>query len=272
MPQKRNRYSARQIAFLRTGYMSMNVRDLTGAFNRRFRADRTEGQIRATLQRFHIRCGRKGNDRLINRLRIFTAEQVQFLRVNYWGRTVQELTDLFNQRFERAMTQRQIKSAVHNRHIVCGRTGQYEKGSRPWNYGTKGWGLTGRNRTTFAVGNAPANRKPVGTERLNVYGFIEIKVKERDPYTGFPTRYKLKHVHLWEQAHGPIPKRHVVAFIDGDPAHCELENLMMIPRAVLLVLNQLGYKAAPAELKPSLLALAKLKATAFARKEHRGGR
>jgi len=52
----------------------------------------------------------------------------------------------------------------------------------------------------------PPNRKPLGAEHIcSKDGFILMKVPERDPHTGFPTRYKHKHVHIWEQAHGPVP-------------------------------------------------------------------
>ena len=52
-------------------------------------------------------------------------------------------------------------------------------------------------------------------------------------------------------------------FKDGDLLNIEPENLMLVSRAELLVLNQNGYKDAPAELKPSILALAKLEVKIF---------
>ena len=58
----------------------------------------------------------------------------------------------------------------------------------------------------------------------------------------------------------------VVAFKDGDRTNCEPENLMLISRAELLVLNQHGYGEMPAELKPSVLALARLEVKAFSKK------
>ena len=146
---------------------------------------------------------------------------------------------------------------MHSRGITSGRTGRFPAGHRPWNAGTKG--LTGANRTSFKKGQAPPNRRPLGAERIDSKGgFILMKIAEPDPYTGFPTRYKHKHVHIWEQAHGPVPEGMVVALIDGDKTKCELENLMLISRAELLNLNRHGYKDTPAELKPSVLALSKL--------------
>jgi hypothetical protein len=40
----------------------------------------------------------------------------------------------------------------------------------------------------------------------------------------------LLHWDIWEQAHGPIPRRHEIRFIDGDNMNTELSNLMCVPR------------------------------------------
>lgn len=146
-----------------------------------------------------------------------------------------------------------------------GKTGRFLEGHRPWNHGTKGQELTGANSKSFKKGNEPPNRKPLWTERVcKKGGVVLMKVPERDPYTGGSTRYKRKHVYIWEQEHGPVPKGMVVAFIDGDKLNCEPENLMLISRAELLALNQHGYKNMPDELKPKVLALAKLRVKIWA--------
>ena len=169
------------------------------------------------------------------------------------------LTKAFNALFGTDRTWQQTKMFVSNRGIASGRTGRFEKGHMPWNNGSKGYGLTGANKRSFKKGNVPANRKPLGTERIDSEdGYILIKVAEKDPNTGFPTRYKHKHVHIWEQANGPVPKGMVVVFKDSDKINCEPENLILISRAELLNLNRHDYKHIPAELKPNVLVLAKL--------------
>ena len=123
----------------------------------------------------------------------------------------------------------------------------------------------GPNRTSFKKGNVPANIKPLGHERIDAKdGYIWIKVAEEDPYTGFPTRYKLKHYHIWEQENGPVPDGFILRFIDGDKTKIELDNLMLVSMAVNLRLNKHGYNDAPDELKPSILAMAKLEVKTFA--------
>jgi len=268
---KKSRYSAAHLAFLRRGYARMNSRDLARAFTARFGLDRTESQIRSALKNHKIRCGRSPKERLASRLRIYTPEQAAFIRDNYPGRGVAELTALFNARFGAGKTERQIKTFVHNRGITSGRTGRFEKGNRPWNAGTRGQKLTGPNRGSFKKGSAPPNRKPLGAERIcKKDGFVLVKVAEKNPYTGFATRYKHKHVHVWEKSHGPVPEGKVVAFRDGNKRNCALGNLMLLSRAELLRLNRHRYKEAPGQIKPSVLALARLEVKTFqAMKQHK---
>lgn len=120
----------------------------------------------------------------------------------------------------------------------------------------------GPNATSFKKGCMPHTKKKLWTERINRDGFIEISVPERNPHTGAPTRYKHKHVWLWECENGLVPKGHVVVFVDGDKSKCALENLMLVTRAELLSMNLHGYKNTPEALKPSVFALAKLEAKA----------
>lgn len=259
---KRFRYTAEQIEFLKTGYLSMNARDLTKAFNKHFDINKTEVQIKSALQNHRILCGRAHKDRLVIRYCLFTLDHVKFLRNNYKGQSITEMTVVFNAEFGTDMTRQQIKTAVKNRGITSGRTGCFLKGHISWNKGTKG--LTIANKTSFKKRSVPPNLKPIGSERIcSKDGYILIKVAEQNPHTGFPTRYKHKHVHIWEQDHGPVPDGMVVAFRDGDKRNIDPENLILVSRAELLRLNQYNYKDTPAKLKPSMLALVKLEVKIF---------
>ena len=240
----------------------MHTRDLAKAFNAQFGTDRTEVAIKSALSNRKIRCGRPYGKRLITPRRLCTPEQDRFVRTGYLKHSLKGLTFLFNEKFKTNLTIGQIRSYTRNHSIRSGRTGCFEKGHKSWNNGTKG--LTGANRTSFKKGNVPANRKPLWDERVcSKDGFILMKVPEPNPYTGFPTRYKHKHVYIWEQTHGPVPKGMIVALRDGVKTNCDPDNLMLLSRAELLRLNQRGYKDAPDELKPSILALVKLEVKTF---------
>jgi hypothetical protein len=64
---------------------------------------------------------------------------------------------------------------------------------------------------------------------------------------------------IWEQTHGrPIPKGKIVAFKDSNPLNCDIDNLMLISRHELLIMNKYKYKIQPQAIKPSLVAISKL--------------
>lgn len=260
----RFRYTSEHLEFLKAGYASMKVEDLVLAFNEKFGLSMPVTAIKSTLKNHQNKCGRKPAERLIERHRLFTPEQEEFLRDNYKIHTIPELTILFNEKYGTDKAPQQLKTFCFNHSIISGRTGCFEKGSKPWNTGTKG--LTKPNTGNFKKGQIPVNLKPIGHERTGKRardGFIFIKIAEKNPYTGAPTRYKHKHVHVWEQANGPIPEGMVVAFRDGDQLNNDISNLMLISRAELLRLNQYGYKETPEELKPTVLAVAKLEVKTF---------
>ena len=78
--------------------------------------------------------------------------------------------------------------------------------------------------TMFKIGQTPANHRDVGSERVNVDGYIEIKVAE-------PNRWRLKHRVIWEQVNGAIPKGYNVQFKNHNRQDCRIENLYLISKA-----------------------------------------
>jgi len=70
--------------------------------------------------------------------------------------------------------------------------------------------------------------KPIGS----------IRIKERRQYIKIaPHKWVQLHNHIWEQANGPIPKGHVLIFGDGDFLNTDLDNLILVTRKQLLILN-----------------------------------
>jgi hypothetical protein len=251
------KYTDEQISFLKKGFHNMTVAELTVAFNAEYHLNKRCSAIRSTIKREKITRKRRI---LPGRRLTFSTEQQQFIRENYPEMSLKELSVVFVTRFGPIKTAGQIRTFIHNHGITSGRTGRFKKGMTSWNKGIKGY--IGANITSFRKGNIPANWKPLGTERVNRDGYIEVKVAERNPYTGHPTRYRLKHQILWERARGPVPAGKIVIFLDGDKSNCSIENLACISRAEGVRLNQFGYTNLPIELKPTMMALVQLKARA----------
>ena len=263
----RFKYSEEHVKFLRKGFKKKRIPKLTAAFNKKFGLARSEDSIKAALKNRKISCGRKGGHMKGHKLS-FTKNQIKWIKEEYLTQSPAEMVDEFNLKFGTQKTARQIRSFIHNHGINSGRTGCFEKGNKPWNTGTKG--LVKPNSGNFKKGTVPPNWQPVGSERVNNYGYLEVKINEPNPYVpGQMTRWKLKHIILWEKEHGLVPDGHIVIFLDSDKMNCVPDNLMLISKKVNAYLNRNGYGNLPADLKMSAIALAKVaqKASYLEKKE-----
>lgn len=154
-----------------------------------------------------------------------------------------------------------FKALCKRRGLKTGRTGQFEKGIRPHNTGKTMPFNANSAATRFKKGNRPHNTKFAGHERINRDGYIEISINEVNPHTGFERRYVLKHRHVWEQENGPVPDGMCLKSVDGDRRNCNPANWQLVPRALLTSLagrSGRDYDKAPAEVKPTIMAIAKL--------------
>lgn len=159
-----------------------------------------------------------------------------------------------------------IKALYRRRGWRTGRTGRFEKGAEPWSKGKRLGPDHGGKDTRFKKGNVPHTFKGGGHEYVDRQsGYVFLILDEPNPWKPEQkTRPVLKHKHLWEQANGAVPEGHVLKCLDGnkqntDPSNWEPVAKAMIPRlAGRADRGLLGYDEAPAELKPTLLAIAKL--------------
>lgn len=149
-----------------------------------------------------------------------------------------------------------------------GRTGRFVKGQAPQNKGKAMPPETRAkaSRSWFQKGNRPHTTRHLGHERVSKEGYVEVSVAETNPYTGFERRYVLKHRHLWERANGPVPEGHALKCLDGNRRNTDPSNWEPVPRALLPRLAGwagrgrpvLAYDAAAPEVRPALLAIAKV--------------
>lgn len=186
----------------------------------------------------------------------YTPEMLEWLEENYKLMAAKDLAAKFNKRFRQERTVDAIKGICFRRGFKSGRTGHYVKGQEPWNTGTKG--VMKPNSGNFVKGGVPATSKPMWHECAGKDGYIQMKVPERNPYTGFETRYKHKHIWLWEQANGPVPDGHCIRFKDGDNRNFDLDNLVLISRGVNGALNKRGYTRLPQQFRDTAIAVAKV--------------
>ncbi len=165
----------------------------------------------------------------------FTDEQINFIRKIAPGRYVSEITEMFNKHFDLNLKVSQIVSCKHNHNIASGIDCRFQKGMIPANKGKKGYMSPDQYKrcatTMFKKGHMPQNHRPVGSERIDRDGYVLIKVEE-------PNKWKPKHRVLWENANGPIPKKHRLIFADGNRQNITLDNLILVSYAESFIMNQ----------------------------------
>jgi len=104
---------------------------------------------------------------------------------------------------------------------------RFQKGNVSWNKGTH-YEAGGRSaETRFKPGERGNKFVPIGTERLNSDGYLDRKVAATGKCN---VDWKAVHRLVWEEAHGPVPSGHVVAFKDGDKRNPTLANLVLRTR------------------------------------------
>lgn len=174
----------------------------------------------------------------------WSNEILQFMIDNYEGKDNIELAQMINAKFGLNVTNDMVSSAKGNlkrRRGIDLRTqinrGKYRKGVPPANKG-KTWdeymskeSQEKSRMTCFKKGCVSVNHREVGSERVNVDGYWEIKVKE-------PDKWELKHRYLYKQNKGDIPDGHKIIFADGDRNNLSLDNLVMVSSSEELIMNR----------------------------------
>lgn len=176
----------------------------------------------------------------------WTPEMDGFFREIVPGHAESEIAELFEGRFGIRLNESQIgnrKNALGVRSGTFG--GRFKPGHVPANKG-KTWDEAGispeaqeRMRTTcFKKGGIPksAEGKPIGYERVNRDGYVEVKVK--DGAQGEANEnFRMKHQVVWEEANGlPVPPSTMIVFADHDKRNFDPGNLVAVPRSVWAVI------------------------------------
>lgn len=198
----------------------------------------------------------------------YSAKELAWLKANR-SLVIGDYVSGFRAKFRKDVSASNLHSLRKRKGWKTGRSGRFEKGIVPANKGkTCAPGTGGRHpnarKTQFKKGQVPHTWRGAGHERIDSKsGYVVMIVAERNPWTGTKTRPVFKHRWLWEKANGPIPDGYVLKCLDGDKTNCDPSNWVAIPRALLPRLaggrwGRVPFDTAPAELKPALMAIAKL--------------
>lgn len=162
----------------------------------------------------------------------WTKEEKEYISEITHGRHYKEILEMMNDKFEYQFTYEQVRSAIARFNLKTGFNGRFEKGHVPAIKGTKG--IMKPNKTSFKKGHVNWAKKHIGSERVSVDGYTEIKVAD-------PDKWRLKHRVMYEKYHNVVlnPKE-LVIFADGDKSNITKENLLLVDNEQLLILNQNG--------------------------------
>jgi hypothetical protein len=168
-------------------------------------------------------------------MRRYTTEEKNFIRNNIIGRSHADMTKLFNEHFdledERKVSLKQMTNFLKNNRIRNGLDSRFRSGPDHICYskkGRKGYNLSGN--TLFKKGPENPKYVPMGSERNVENGYIKVKI-------GDPKIWQYKHIVIWEEAHGKVPKDHFVLFADRDRSNFSLDNLILVSRRELGIMN-----------------------------------
>lgn len=164
-------------------------------------------------------------------LHIWNEEEKEYLKQIAPCHHYREIQELMYKKFSLELTMNQIKGAIGRYKLNTGFTGHFPKNHIPFNKGVRGVCAKGCEKTWFKKGNTPVNHRSTGSERINVDGYTEIKVAE-------PNIWRLKHQVIWEKHNGSIPEGYAVIFGDGNQQNLNINNLILVSREQLLILNK----------------------------------
>jgi len=204
------RFSSEQKEFIRLNFKGRGITELTTLFNTRFGTMKKTYQINNQRQYLGLRSGLpKGV-----RPRVYTLQQIKFIKHNSKGRRTSELTLLFNLMFNTTITDNAMLQLKHRYGVTSG---------------IKGW--EGMLHPRYCL---------IGSERLTRDGYVKIKVSDGN--------WVHKNRLIWEKANGKIPKNHAIIFADGNKQNFSLDNLLLISKSEQTVMNCQGLITTNAEL------------------------
>lgn len=190
----------------------------------------------------------------------FTEEMDQFIKDNNDGVSGIELHRRFKRNFHSKIGINTLKKRRKDLGLHSGLTGRFEKGQESWNKGKRMPSHPNTKKTQFKKGHRPALYRPVGSERMAVDGYIEVKVAD-------PGTWRQKHRMVYEEHYGPVPKGHVVMFADQNKLNCHPDNLILASRKQMAIVNHMDLLQDTKELNQSALLLADVISAAHQKKQ-----
>ncbi len=233
------RYPKEVKDFIAKNVTGTTTKDLVKLVNAKFSTDFTESKMKSYKTNNKLKSETPTGLPAGRPSKTYPEEIKNFITDNHIGVGPKGMAELLNKTFNTNYTAEQMKSYYGNHNINSGLVGYFEKGLKPWNKGLKGV-TTGGVQTQFKEGHLPHNYVPVGSERIRTVrtnrktkgDYIDVKIAD-------PNKWKAKHIIIWEERNGPVPKGHAVIFGDGNNRNFDPNNLILVSRKQLVILNKM---------------------------------
>jgi len=228
-------YTPEKIKFLKSIYKGRHILEITKLFNKQFRIRLSPASIKTAAKRHGLKSGYR---HIPTHNKKYFEVHFNYLRKIVSGRHYHEVCKLFYKKFGYKLDPKWMASLCAQNGITNGIDSRFFTGQVSHNKGKKGYYAPGSEKGWFKKGHVSSNWRPVGSERIDADGYIYIKVSD----TAMPVqrRWKQKHLVIWEELNGPVPKSHNVVFLDSNKMNLSPNNLMLVSRKVHYVMCRLG--------------------------------
>lgn len=201
---------------------------------------------------------------MTNKTHKYTQKQKEFIERNVKGTPIKTLTELFNREFDTNLEVRKMRAYLKNNKLKNGLNTHFIKGQSSFNKGKKWDDYMPKEsqkkslKTAYKKGNKPVFTKPIGSTYVDKDGYLYVKVKEDGPRFGKEGKWQPYHNLIWISQNGEIPENHVIVFLDRNKRNFEIDNLQIVSRSELLIINKNKMLTDSREVNLSVTALAKL--------------
>jgi hypothetical protein len=263
---KKRRFTPELLEFIRQMAFGRSTQELAEMANERFGTDFTKDTMYYFLKNHKIRNGRQRKPAVHTEK--YPRNVREYIQENYVGIGPKKMAQILNEKFGTNYEHKHIKAYYANHKLNSGLNGSEDR--IPWLKGKKGYRMPGCEKNFYRKGNVPQNTVPVGTIRKCADGYLLKKVSDVR-YAG-KANWRQLHYIVWEEANGTIPEGKKIAFLDGNPENCALENLVLTDAAEIAVANKLQLRFDDPELTKAGLMVAKVTIAANERlNKYQGG-
>lgn len=164
-------------------------------------------------------------------------EMHQFIMENYKGILTSELTNRINSKFGTNFTEKYIKSYKSRYKLRSGVDMRFGHGQKR-HIAEKGYIHPNAVLTQFKKGHKPHNTQPIGSEVLRSDGLIWVKLHNNPGPHNIAGRWKARSRIVWEIKNGPLKDDEIILHLDGNSQNDSSDNLYVIKREQLLIINK----------------------------------